>query len=92
MTMERTERCRAHDAQVVTYLVEYLAGDSRYTPGTGVDYMRALVIESEIELYAEREQQPDDECGTYDVLKAEILEQATEHGIAHESLIFWFDQ
>lgn len=71
------------------FFVEYDGGQSRYSD-CGIDYMLADV--DGVELYAEAEPHEDDETGTYDELKAAILEQAAENGIAAESLKFWFDE
>ncbi len=70
------------------YKVDYQAGEGRYTNGT-VDYM--LVWVDDIRLYAELPTNEDDECGTYDDLREQILEQAREYEINHEKLEFWFD-
>ena len=70
------------------YTVEYKSGDSRINPGVSVDYM--LVVVNDVELYAETVSQ-DDESATYDALKASIIEQAREHGIDANALIFWYD-
>jgi hypothetical protein len=70
------------------YTVEYKAGDSRMNPGVSVDYM--LVKVDDVELYAEAVAQ-DDESANYNELKASIIEQAREHGIDANALIFWYD-
>ena len=72
------------------YNVEYQGGESREIPGVAVDYMLAnvMVDGEEIELYAEKEAE-EDETATYEDLKAMILEQAKEYGIAAESLSFY---
>ena len=74
------------------YNVEYQGGESREIPGVAVDYMLAnvMVDGEEIELYAEKEAEKD-ETATYEDLKAMILEQAKEYGIAAESLSFYYD-
>ena len=72
------------------YTVDYKSGESRMSPGTSVDYM--LVKVDGVELYAETvSQDQDDESATYDELKASIIEQASEHGIDANALIFWYD-
>ena len=58
------------------------------SPGTSVDYM--LVKVDGIELYAEAIAQ-NDENANYAELKASIIEQANEHGIDTDTLIFWYD-
>lgn len=73
--------------------VLYSAGEGRYIPG-GVDYMITTAEnadEDDVELYAEMEPVEGDECGTYDDLKAEILDQAKEKGVPVESLKFFYD-
>ena len=74
------------------YNVEYQGGESREIPGVAVDYMlsNVMVDGEEIELYAEKEAE-EDETATYEDLKAMILEQAKEYGIAAESLSFYYD-
>lgn len=74
------------------YNVEYQGGESREIPGMAVDYMLAnvMVDGEEVELYAEKEAE-EDETATYEDLKAMILEQAKEYGIAAESLSFYYD-
>ena len=54
-----------------------------------VDYM--LVDVNGIELYAEAYINKDDEIGTYDCLKEEILKQAEEQEIDTKSLVFMYD-
>lgn len=82
--------------------VIYQAGESRYS-NKGVDYMFAQFENEageEVELYAEAENLTwneekeilEDESATYDELKAEILEQAVEHGIPESDLVFWYDE
>jgi hypothetical protein len=71
--------------------VIYLAGQPRDVhahPG-GVDYM--LVEVDGVELYVECDPDDEDETGTYDDLKAEILLQAKEHGIDPGILKFMYD-
>ena len=70
------------------YIVDYKSGDSRTNPGVSVDYMIAIV--DGVELYAETITQ-DNENANYDELKASIIEQANEHGICADTLIFWYD-
>lgn len=70
------------------YNVEYSAGEARQGNGS-VDYM--LVEIDGIELYAEAEQDPEDETATYDGLKAEILRQAEKENIDTEALSFLYD-
>lgn len=74
------------------YNVEYQGGESREIPGVAVDYMlsNVMVDGDEVELYAEKEAE-EDETATYEDLKAMILEQAKEYGIAAESLSFFYD-
>lgn len=74
------------------YNVEYQGGESREVPGVAVDYMLAnvMVDGEEVELYAEKEAE-EEETATYEDLKAMILEQAKEYGIAAESLSFYYD-
>lgn len=74
------------------YNVEYQGGESREIPGVAVDYMLAnvMVDGEEVELYAEKEAE-EDETATYEDLKAMILEQAKEYGIAAESFSFYYD-
>lgn len=78
--------------------VLYAAGESRYLPPfscvfPAVDYMLATIEgeDEDIELYAEATPIDGDECGTYDELKAAILEQAAAHGIPADALSFQFD-
>lgn len=68
--------------------VEYQSGQSRSGESI-VDYMRAEA--DGVELYAEAEPVEDDEIGTYDELRAEIIRQAEENGIDTEKLRFWLD-
>lgn len=70
------------------YIVRYEGGESRYS-NAGIDYMLADV--EGVELYAEAKPVDGDECGTYDELKAAILEQAAAHGIPAELLVFPYD-
>ena len=69
-------------------LVEYQSGQSRRGESI-VDYMRAEA--GGVELYAEAEPVEDDEIGTYDELRAEIIRQVEENGIDTGKLRFWFD-
>lgn len=81
--------------------VTYQAAESR-NGNYGVDFMICTVStdDEEIELYAEMEnptwdeekQEFEDEAATYDELKAEILRQAAEHGIAATALKFYYDE
>lgn len=68
--------------------VQYLAGESRQHPGKAVDYMLAEV--DGIKLYAEAEPQ-DDETGTYDELREEIIKQAKANNINPTKLNFGVD-
>lgn len=72
--------------------VLYAAGESRYSTA-GIDYMIAKIEDEDedVELYAEATPVDGDECGTYDELKAAILEQAAEHGIPADALSFQYD-
>lgn len=71
------------------YNVSYSGGESRYTPGKAIDYM--IVDVDGDELYAEADVIDDDETGTYDSLKDEILKQADEIGIPRSELKFFYD-
>ena len=81
--------------------VNYQAGESRHG-NYGVDFMICTVHtgDEDIELYAEmvnptwddKTQQFEDEAATYDDLKAEIIRQAAEHGIAATALKFYYDE
>ena len=84
---------RRKGKKVMKYEVRYECGEARMNPGQAVDYMLAMVPveDGEVELYAEAEPVEDDECGTYDDLKAEILRQAEKAGINVETLKFHFD-
>lgn len=71
--------------------VEYEGGESRNQIGAdgnmlAVDYM--LAEPGGIELYAERPAIEGDETGTFDTLKADILEQAAANGIPADMLDF----
>lgn len=75
--------------------VAYLSGESRHLPPfscvfPAVDYMLAEIEgeDEDIELYAEATPVDGDEYGTYDELKAAILEQAAAHGIPADALRF----
>lgn len=81
-------------------LVLYQAGESRYDPLKGIDFMLChldSVDRGDIELYAEADpvpgDEPDtwDELGTYDELKSEILKQAEAEGVPADILHFWLD-
>ena len=74
------------------YNVEYQGGEYREVTGVAVDYMlsNVMVDGDEVELYAEKEAE-EDETATYEDLKAMILEQAKEYGIAAGSLSFYYD-
>ena len=65
--------------------VDYQGGQSRYG-AHAVDYMLAVV--DGVELYAELPPVEDDETGTYDDLKAEIISQAKAKGIEINRLQF----
>ena len=70
------------------YEVEYSAGEAR-NGNESVDYM--LVEINDVELYAEVAPDPEDETGTYEELKAEIIRQAEKNGIDVEALRFLYD-
>src|SRR5690554_3437621 len=70
------------------YQVEYASGPSRHGD-EGIDYM--LVVVDSTELYAEAPPVDGDETGSYDELKAAILEQAAEKGIDPNILVFAYD-
>lgn len=70
------------------YEVEYSAGEAR-NGNESVDYM--LVEINDVELYAEAAPDPEDETGTYEELKAEIIRQAEKNGIDVEALRFLYD-
>jgi len=70
--------------------VTYQSGESRLNPGKGIDFMIAVVDDAE--LYAEADPVEDEDTGSYEGLKAEILEQAELHDIAASRLQFWFDE
>lgn len=70
------------------YEVEYSAGEAR-NGNESVDYM--LVEINDVELYAEAAPDPEDETGTYEELKAEIIRQAEKNGIDVEALSFLYD-
>ena len=70
------------------YEVEYSAGEAR-NGNESVDYM--LVEINDVELYAEAAPDPEDETGTYEELKAEIIRQAEKNGISTEALRFLYD-
>lgn len=82
---ERKIHMKATTTTATRYVVRYEGGESRYS-NAGIDYMLAEV--EGVELYAEAKPVDGDEWGTYDELKAAILEQATEHGIPAELLVF----
>lgn len=90
----------AEDVRDGKALVLYQAGESRYAPGKGIDFMLCRLNRSEwddVELYAEADpvpgDEPDtwDELGTYDELKSEILKQAEAEGVPADILHFWLD-
>ena len=70
------------------YNVNYSAGEARNS-SEAVDYM--IVDVNGIELYAEAAPDPEDETGTYEELKAEIIRQAEKNGIDVEALRFLYD-
>lgn len=89
---EEAEEKKPADAAVSSIKIEYYAGESRYGQ-YGVDYMiNVTPIEDEdgdeVELYAELQNDTDDECATEDELKAEIIRQAVEKGIDPSRLNF----
>lgn len=78
--------------------VTFAGGEARdWHPGDIhiVNYMRAQFEDEdgdEVELYAEYAvSESDDEVAGYDELKAEIIEQAAEYGIAADRLHFYYD-
>lgn len=90
----------AEDVRDGKALVLYQAGESRYAPGKGIDFMLChldSVNLGDIELYAEADPVPGDkpdtwdELGTYDELKAGILKQAEAEGVPADILHFWLD-
>jgi|GEM_PF-379140 len=93
--------CRVQDVieyreekSMTKYRVEYQSGESR-NGNKAVDWMMARIPQEEgedIELYAETDPIDGVEDGTYETLKAEILDQAAEKGIPSESLKFWYDR
>lgn len=70
------------------YNVRYDAGEARQG-NKSIDYMLAEV--EGVELYAEAVPVADDECGTYDALRAEIIRQAEGKGIDPATLRFAYD-
>ena len=85
-------------ANVEKIKVTFAGGEARdWHPGDIhiVNYMRAQFEDKdgdEVELYAEYAvNESDDEVAGYDELKAEIIEQAAEYGIAAERLHFYYD-
>lgn len=76
--------------------IGFYGGESAYEAGKSCNYLIALEKPTDaegdpVELYAEiilpDEDTPDDYG--YEALKAEIIEQAKEHGIPAENLVFW---
>lgn len=78
-----------YDEELKTEVI-YQGGESRTISGQAVDYMLATV--GDTELYAELPAVEDDETANYDALKAEILRQADEAGIAASALRFAYDE
>ena len=79
------------DLKVEPYAyVTYAAGPSNEWDDKGVNYM-SVVIEG-IEYYAEEDPDPNDEIGTYGVLKEEIICLVESIGISRTRLKFHFDE
>jgi len=70
--------------------VEYKSGESTEHPGEPCDYMQCEV--SGVTLYAEMPPVEGDECGTYDALRQQILEQARSEHIDTAILRFCYDK
>ncbi len=84
------------------YNVMYEAGESRYENGRGIDYMLVWAPGAdgeEVELYAEEENPTwnaeqewfENDCFTYESLKAEIIQQAKQNGVNPDVLLFYHD-
>ena len=88
---EDDEPCEAMDfeffAKPIKANVLFEGGESRNNPGEAVDYMLVTLTDG-TELYAEAEPVEGNEWGTFDALKAEILDQAAEYGIDPDRLYF----
>jgi hypothetical protein len=87
-TMTDTPDNRAkliEQAKAMQISVEYKSGESRQDCRP-IDYM--LAASEGTELYAEADIDETDERGTFDELKAAILQQAIECGIAPDRLVF----
>ena len=79
------------DLKVEPYAyVTYAGGPSIVEPDIGVDYM-SVIIEG-IEYYAEEDPDPDDETGTYEALKEEVMNLVEQLGISRTRLKFHFDE
>ena len=79
------------DLKVEPYAyVTYAAGPSIVEQDIGVDYM-SVVIDG-IEYYAEKDPDPENEVGTYEALKKEIIELVEWKGINSTRLKFHFDE
>ena len=91
---EDDEPCGIEDleyfAKPIKANVLFEGGESRNNPGKAVDYMLVTLTDG-TELYAEAEPVEGNEWGTFDALKAEILDQAAEHGIEPDRLYFMGD-
>lgn len=74
-------------ATTTRYKVLFEGGESRTRPGAAVDYMLAVV--DGVELYAETTATEDG--GSYDELRAEIVEQAAAVGVSADQLSFYYD-
>lgn len=76
-------------------ILRFEAGESRYNPGKGCNYMFAELPDDE-ELYSEvviPEDCDDADYFAYDELKAEIIRQAEKKaGIPAETLVFPYDE
>jgi hypothetical protein len=68
--------------------IQFLGGESRYKPGSAVNYMMPVDGIKEYNLYAEHIVTTKNELEGYDELKQEILEQAKLIGLHESQLIF----
>ncbi len=73
-------------------LVNYKSGKGRHLENA--DYMHAYIpgYGRHFTLYAETLPDPNDEVGTYEELKEEILKQALCNFVDANELMFWFDE
>lgn len=76
--------------------VIYSGGESRKEPGKGIDFMLVDIPSEDgekIELYAEADFNADreDDTDTYEILKAEIIQQAKENNMDARQLAFMYD-